>query len=181
MKYAQNKKRLLWPVAALLLVVVVLMAGCGNSTAAGTSAPASGTGQTAGNGTAQNAGQKTMDASTVKLFGTLRRVEGLVKDKNYPLTADQAKKLLPIVKDIAAQKTIAADYATEKQKEIIAVLSPEQQKVISTPPQRPARATGGKRNAGNRSGSPNNGIGRANFQNGFLERVISVLQQKAGG
>jgi len=106
----------------------------------------------------------------------------LANDKDYPLSAEQAKEILPIVKDIAAQKDITAAYAAEKQKEITAVLSPEQQKVISTPPQR--RAGNGERNAGNRPGSPanasRNGNNQGSFQNGFLEHLISVLQQKAG-
>ncbi|OAT85836.1 hypothetical protein [Desulfotomaculum copahuensis] len=168
----KNKKRLLWPVMILLLLMAALVAGCGNSTTSGTATPAGNSGQAAGNSTTQS----TWNASTAKLFGTLRRVEGLTGDKKYPLTSEQAKKILPIVKDIAAQKTIAADYASGKQKEIIAVLSPEQQKVISTIPHRPPNVKKGATNRPANSGNSNN---RGEAQNAFLERMISALQQKA--
>ncbi|MGB9804031.1 hypothetical protein [Desulfofundulus sp.] len=166
----------------MLVLLVAIMAGCGNFSTTGSSAPASGAGVLRGNNnTVQSSGRKIWNAPTAKLFGTLRRVEELARDNNYPLTAEQAKKILPIVKDIAAQKNITTGYAAEKQKEIMAVLSPEQQKLISTPPQRPARPGDGKGNASHQRPNVNNGKGdQANFQKRLLERVISVLQQKAG-
>lgn len=171
---------MLWS-AALLFLLAALLAGCSNSASTETSAPAN-SGQTESSGVGGMQGSSAPDASGARLFNTLRRVEELANDKDYPLSAEQAKEILPIVKDIAAQKDITAAYAAEKQKEITAVLSPEQQKVISTPPQR--KVDNGERNAGNRPGSPanagRNGNNQGSFQNGFLEHLISALQQKAG-
>lgn len=174
------KRKLLRPAAFLFLLV--FLAGCGNSPPAKVSAPADSSGQAENSSTGGAHAGSAPDAAVAKLFGTLRRVEELAGDKDHPLSADQVKKILPIVKDISAQKEVTAAYATEKQKEITAVLSPEQQKAINALPQR--KVNSGERSAGNRSGNPanatGNGSSQGGFQSGFLEHLISVLQQKAG-
>jgi len=163
----------------LSITTLLVLSGCGSPKASQTAAA-----QTGQNSLQQSkvSGQSQMSTSQSKLRMKISTLSRLQRSEN-PLTQEQKDKLIPLLKEISAKVTIDEKYATQKTKEIDAILTDAQKKMsLNRPNEKPNQGSqkpaadasgdqqkqnpltdgnnpnGGRRMGGQNFGGPNMGV-----------------------
>lgn len=164
-------------VKKMVIVLLSIMAlsvgllGCGKT---GTSPTGSGTaGKPAGSATAANPGGGTFDRAAfakyqeehkfgMQLSRKVGNIAKLEKDGKAKLTAEQAKKILDILKPLRSIQDVDEDTAKDVNRQVSAILNADQNTEMAGFPTGGGRGGGGGANAGGNggaAGAPDGGAG----------------------